>query len=197
MLHPVGWSRRRVRRVSYLSHRAEIAVIFLAEASGFKGCWKPSSLVEISFVGVILLDFLQALQRAPNPASTPSLLFLSLQSWVSCCSSLGMLTEECRMELYFSVVWLCGIVFSFHFVLLWWQGKAGEATKPPKNGVTSSWVTISGVLSQQRQRKACFWISLLFFFATFVFSAVFMFCFFCRPWRQLYFDDIRAATLHN
>lgn len=41
-----GWSRRRVRRVSYLSPCAEIVVIFLAEGvQALKVAEKPSSLV--------------------------------------------------------------------------------------------------------------------------------------------------------
>lgn len=80
MLHPMGWSRRGVRRMSYLSPCAEIGVIFLAESSGFKGCWKPSSSRGDLICSCEFIRFLQALQLFSMPATTPSLHFFCLWS---------------------------------------------------------------------------------------------------------------------
>lgn len=110
---PQGWSRRRVRRVGYLSSCAEIGVIFLAEGSCFKGCWKPSSFVEISFIGLIFIWFLQALQLAPNPASSPSLLFVS--------AIMGEVLQQfgnVNRGVQDQIIWLSGLfVFSWFCVL--------------------------------------------------------------------------------
>lgn len=108
MLHPMGWSRRGVRWMSYLFPCAETGVIFLAESSGLKGYWKASSSRGDLICSCEFIRFLQALQLFSRPATTPSLhFFLSLKSWVRCCSRLGMPTEDCRIKLYVSFRSIC------------------------------------------------------------------------------------------
>lgn len=143
-----GWSRRRVRRVSYLSPRAGIVVVFLAEGvQDIKVAGKKTFFsCEISFVGVIF--FINSQSCFYPPPSLSPFLYLSLQSRVRCCVN--------GSKLYISVVYLYAIVCPFFFILFCfgdkWESRRGNRSK---HGVTQSRAMMSGalcLLSQQRGR---------------------------------------------
>lgn len=142
-----GWSRRRVRRVSYLSPRAEIVVVFLAEGvQDIKVAGKKTFFsCEISFVGVIFLS-------TPSPASTPS---LSLSIFIFVSAVTGEVLCEREQIIYLSGLSVCDCV-SFFFILFCfgdkWESRRGNRSK---HGVTQSRAMMSGalcLLSQQRGR---------------------------------------------
>lgn len=117
-----GWSRRRVRRVSYLSPRAGI-VVFLAEGvQDIKVAGKKTFFsCEISFVGVIFLS-------TPSPASTPS---LSLSIFIFVSAVTGEVLCEREQIIYLSGLSVCDCVsffFSYCFASAT-SGRAGEATE--------------------------------------------------------------------
>lgn len=86
--------------------------------------------MEISFVGVILLDFLQALQRAPNPASTPSLLFFVSAVMGELLQQFGNVNTGVQGGIIFLsglIVWDC-VFFSFCFALVTRESRRSNKT---------------------------------------------------------------------
>lgn len=168
-----GWSRRRVRRVSYLSPRAEIVVVFLAEGvQDIKVAGKKTFFsCEISFVGVIFFI---------NSQSCFYPLPLSLHFYICLCShGWGAVWTGANYISQWSICMrLCVLFFSYCFASAT-SGRAGEATEA--NTVwhrVGRWCPGRCVCCHSSAGEA-FWISLLHF-VTFVPDALllFMFCFF-------------------
>lgn len=157
-----GWSRRRVRRVSYLSPRAGIVVVFLAEGvQDIKVAGKKTFFsCEISFVGVIF--FINSQSCFYPPPSLSPFLYLSLQSRVRCCVN--------GSKLCISVVYLYAIVcpFFFHIVLLRRQVGEQERQQKQTRCDTESGDDVRGVVfvvTAARERLSelvCFILSHLF-----------------------------------
>lgn len=143
-----SWSRRRVRRVSYLSPRAEIVVIFLAE--GVQDIKVARKNLLLLWDLICRCDFYQLPVLLLPPPSLSPFSYLSLQSWVRCCVN--------GSKLFISVVYLYAIVCPFFPILFCfgdkWESRRGNRSK---HGVTQSQAMMSGalcLLSQQRGR--CF-----------------------------------------
>lgn len=156
-----GWSRRRVRRVSYLSPRAGIVVVFLAEGvQDIKVAGKKTFFsCEISFVGVIFLS-------TPSPASTPS---LSLSIFIFVSAVTGEVLCEREQIIYLSGLSVCDCVsFFFHIVLLRRQVGEQERQQKQTRCDTESGDDVRGVVfvvTAARERLSelvCFILSHLF-----------------------------------
>lgn len=175
-----GWSRRRVRRVSYLSPRAEIVVVFLAEGvQDIKVAGKKTFFsCEISFVGVIF--FINSQSCFYPPPSLSPFLYLSLQSRVR-------LLCEREQIIYLSGLSVCDCVsFFFHIVLLRRQVGEQERQQKQTRCDTESGDDVRGVVfvvTAARERLSelvCFILSHLFLTLCCCLCFVF-FCFFFVP----------------